>query len=83
MHYSQRKDGENPNARMTKLSVVPVWVPTGKRDIWARPHLRFIMSLAHYNDFAKENLYSPYLQFAGEQRWGYYFGFKAEWWLWN
>ncbi|WP_435132425.1 carbohydrate porin [Formosa sp. A9] len=83
LHYSQRKDGENPNARMTKLSVAPVWVPTGKRDIWARPHLRFIMSLAHYNDFAKENLYSPYLQFAGEQRWGYYFGFKAEWWLWN
>lgn len=83
LHYSQRKDGTNPYASMTKLSFAPVLVPTGKRDIWARPHLRFVASLAYYNDFAKESLYSPYLQFAGEKQWGYYFGFKAEWWLWK
>ncbi|WP_194767449.1 carbohydrate porin [Tamlana sp. I1] len=83
LHYSQRKDGTNPIASMTKISVAPVYVPTGLRDIWARPHLRFVASLARYNDFAKETLYSPYLQFTGEEQWGYYFGFKAEWWLWK
>ncbi|WP_083191592.1 carbohydrate porin [Formosa haliotis] len=83
LHYSQRKDGENPMASMTKLSIAPVYVPTGARNIWARPHLRFVASVARYNDFAMENLYSPYLQFTGAERWGYYLGFKAEWWLWN
>ncbi|CDF79118.1 maltoporin [Formosa agariphila KMM 3901] len=83
LHYSQRKDGENPTASMTKLSVSPVLVPTGKRNIWARPHLRFVASVARYNDYAMESLYSPYLQFVGEKRWGYYLGFKAEWWIWK
>lgn len=83
LHYSQRKDGENPNASMTKLSVAPVFVPTGQRDVWARPQLRFVASAAYYNDYAAESLYSPYLQFAGESNWGYYFGVKAEWWVWN
>ena len=83
LHYSQRTDGDNPVASMTKFSVAPVLVPTGKRDVWARPHLRFVASAAYYNDYAKESLYSPYLQFAGEKQWGYYFGVKAEWWVWN
>ncbi|GAB1307796.1 hypothetical protein KH5_04790 [Urechidicola sp. KH5] len=83
LHYSQRKDGDNPNASMTKFSVAPVLVPTGQRDVWARPQLRFVASAAYYNDYAKETLYSPYLQFAGEKQWGYYFGVKAEWWVWN
>lgn len=83
LHYSQRKDGTNPVANMTKISLVPVYVPTGKRDTWARPHLRFVASLARYNDYAMESLYSPYLQFVGKQRWGYYFGVKAEWWIFN
>lgn len=83
LHYAQRKDGTNPTANMTKISLVPVYVPTGKRDTWARPHLRFVASLARYNDYAMESLYSPYLQFVGEKRWGYYFGVKAEWWIFN
>ncbi|KAB1071265.1 carbohydrate porin [Tamlana haliotis] len=83
LHYSQRKDGTNPYASMTKLSIAPVLVPTGLRDIWARPHLRFVASVARYNDYAMKSLYSPYLQFTGENRWGYYLGFKAEWWLWK
>ncbi|MBG7629613.1 MAG: carbohydrate porin [Bacteroidetes bacterium] len=82
-HYSQRTDGTNPVASMTKFSVVPIYVPTGKKDTWARPHLRFVASVAYYNDFAKETLYSPYLEFAGEKSWGSYFGVKAEWWVWN
>ncbi|MGJ5641036.1 carbohydrate porin [Formosa sp. S-31] len=83
LHYSQRKDGENPTASMTKLSIAPVYVPTGLRDIWARPHLRFVASVARYNDYAMENSYSPYLLATGARRWGYYLGFKAEWWLWK
>jgi len=83
LHYSQRKDGENPMASMVKLSVSPVYVPTGIRDVWARPHLRFVASVARYNDYAMESLYSPYLQFTGSKRYGYYFGVKAEWWIWN
>jgi len=82
LHYSQRKDGtEDPNA-MTKLSLSPMFVPTGEKSAWARPQLRFVCSIAHYNETAKNNLYSPYLSFAGPSNWGYYFGVKAEWWLW-
>lgn len=83
LHYSQRKDGINPIASMVKFSVIPIYVPTGKKDIWARPHLRFVASVARYNDFAKETLYSPYLEFTGPKSWGTYFGVKAEWWIWN
>ena len=83
VHYSQRKDGDNPWASMLKFSVAPVYVPTGERDTWARPHLRAVVSVARYNDYAMESLYSPYLQFAGSKRWGYYFGVKAEWWIWD
>lgn len=83
LHYCQRKDGTNPVASMTKLSIAPIYVPTGQRNTWARPHLRFVASLARYNDFAMESLYSPYLQFVGSRRWGYYFGVKAEWWIFN
>jgi len=82
-HYSQRKDGTNSVASMFKFSVVPIYVPTGKKDYWARPHLRFVASVAKYNDFAKETLYSPYLEFTGPKTWGTYFGMKAEWWVWN
>lgn len=82
-HYSQRKDGQNPLASMFKISVSPTFVPTGKRDTWARPHLRFVSSFARYNDYAMNSLYSPYLEFTGSKRWGTYFGIKAEWWIWN
>lgn len=83
LHYSQRQDGTNPIASMVKFSIAPVFVPTGQRDTWARPHFRLVASLARYNDFAMQSLYSPYLEFVGAQRWGYYFGVKAEWWIWN
>ena len=83
LHYSQRKDGTNPIANMFKITLAPIFVPTGQRDTWARPHLRFVVSVARYNDFAKETLYSPFLQQVGEKRWGHYFGVKAEWWIWN
>ncbi len=80
-HYSQRKDGEDDLYAFQKISISPTFVPTGEKDTGARPHLRFVWSLAHYNNAAKENLYSPYLQFVGKQQWGYYFGVKMEWWI--
>jgi maltoporin len=83
VHYSQRQDGDNPWASMLKFSVAPVYVPTGERSTWARPHLRFVASAARYNDFAQETLYSPYLEFTGSRKWGYYFGVKVEWWVWD
>lgn len=82
VHYSQRKDGVNPWVSMLKFSVAPVYVPTGERDTWARPHLRFVISAARYNDYAQETLYSPYLELTGAKKWGTYFGVKAEWWIW-
>lgn len=81
MHYANRKDGDQDAASMLKFSLVPTIVPTAKADPWARPHLRFICSVAKYNDFAAENLYSPYLAEVGEKKWGVYFGIRAEWWL--
>lgn len=82
-HYSQRRDGDNPAASMTKFTIAPVYVPTGQKNIWARPHIRFVASVARYNDYAQESLYSPFLQFTGKREWGTYFGIKTEWWLWN
>ena len=62
LHYANRKDGDQPSATMMKFSIVPTLVPTGKADPWARPHIRLIYSVARYNEFASQNLYSPYLR---------------------
>jgi maltoporin len=83
VHFSQRKDGTNPYARMTKLSIAPAFIPTGERNYWARPEIRFICSIAFYNKYAQDNLYSPYLEFVGSKSWGYFLGIKAEWWIWH
>jgi maltoporin len=81
IHYSQRKDGTNPWASCTKISIAPLLVPTGNKDYWARPQIRLVTSVAFYNAYAKEQLYSPYLQFTGPRSVGYYLGVKAEWWI--
>jgi maltoporin len=81
LHYANRKDGDQPSASMIKFSIVPTLVPTAKADPWARPHLRLIYSMARYNSFASEHLYSPYLAEIGAKKWGYYIGIRAEWWL--
>lgn len=80
LHYSQRKDGKDDTYSYSKLSLAPTFVPSGKRSAQARPHFRFVASLAHYNDAARDNQYSPYLAVAGKKSWGSYFGIKAEWW---
>jgi maltoporin len=82
LDFAWRKDGTQPFAQMTKLSVAPTLVPTGVTDVWARPQIRFIYCIAHYNQFAADNLYSSYLMQSGVKSWGQYLGVKAEWWIW-
>lgn len=81
LHYTQRKDGDQPNAYMVKFSVAPTLVPTAERSPWARPHIRLICSVARYNKFASEHGYSAFLQQTGTKEWGTYFGVRAEWWI--
>jgi maltoporin len=80
VHYATRKDGTNPEASMWKFSFAPTVVPLGKRDPWCRPHIRLVMTLARYNEYAKNNEYSSWLQ-VNQKQWGAYIGVKTEWWL--
>lgn len=80
VHYAVRKDGDNPEASMWKFSIVPTIVPLGKRDPWSRPHIRLVCTMARYNDYARNNNYSPFLQ-VNQKRWGSFIGVKTEWWL--
>jgi maltoporin len=80
VHYAVRKDGDNPEANMWKFSFVPTIVPLGKKDPWSRPHIRLVCTLAHYNDYASNHNYSPFLQ-VNQKRWGSFIGVKTEWWL--
>ncbi|HEY5746157.1 MAG TPA: carbohydrate porin [Chryseolinea sp.] len=82
LNFSSRKDGTQDPAQLVKFSIAPTIVPNGKRDVWSRPHFRFVYSVGHYNKFAADHLYSPYLAQTGSKRWGHYFGVKTEWWLW-
>lgn len=77
-----RKDGTQDYAQMTKFTIAPTLVPTSERSVWARPHFRFVYSIAHYNQFAANNLHSPYLAQSGTKNWGQYIGAKVEWWIW-
>ena len=82
INFASRTDGTQDPAEMMKLSIAPTLVPNAKRDVWSRPHFRLVYSIAHYNDFAAKNLYSPYLAQSGTKSWGHYIGVKTEWWLW-
>jgi maltoporin len=82
LDFAWRKDGTQDFAQMTKFTIAPTLVPTAKRDVWERPHFRFVYSVAHYNQFAANNLYSPYLAQSGTKNWGQYVGVKMEWWIW-
>ncbi len=81
VHYTYRKDGTEDPYTMLKFSIAPTLSPMGTKDYWVRPHFRFVASLAHYNQAAMDQLYSPYLNFVGAKEWGHYLGIKAEWWL--
>ncbi|TXK44850.1 carbohydrate porin [Pontibacter qinzhouensis] len=80
-HYTVRQDGDQAAATMLKFTIAPTIVPTAQRDPWARPHIRFMFSAATYNQFAQQNMYSPFLQQAGGKAWGTYMGVRSEWWI--
>lgn len=82
LDFAWRKDGTQDYAQMTKFTIAPTFVPGAKRDVWERPHFRLVYSVAHYNKFAANNLYSPFLAQSGSQSWGQYLGAKVEWWVW-
>ena len=82
LDFASRQDGTQDPAQVIKFSIAPTIVPNGKRDVWSRPHFRLVYSIARYNQFATNNLYSPYLAQSGSKHWGHYFGVKTEWWLW-
>ena len=82
LNFASRKDGSQDAAQLFKISIAPTIVPNGKRDVWSRPHFRLVYSVARYNQFAADNLYSPYLAQTGSKQWGHYFGVKTEWWIW-
>jgi maltoporin len=75
------RKGLDPLGSAVKLSLVPTFVPTGQRSVWARPHLRLFYTLALYNQQAKEQLYSPYLQTVGPTSVGHFLGARVEWWI--
>lgn len=75
------RKGRDPLGSAVKLSLVPTLVPTGQNSVWARPHLRLFYTLALYNQQAKEELYSPYLQTVGATSVGHFLGARVEWWI--
>ncbi|MCU0417712.1 MAG: carbohydrate porin [Cytophagaceae bacterium] len=66
-------------AQMTKVSIIPTFVPTGKRDAAARPHIRLVYSIAFYDTTARTYQLSDYLRSHPDKKVGMYLGIKTEW----
>jgi maltoporin len=49
-----------------------------QKNIWDKLHLRFVASIAKYNDYAKEEKYDLIPQFAAKKSEKTYFGIKTE-----
>jgi maltoporin len=79
--YQGLQFGEADMGTAVKLSIVPTFVPTGGRSVWARPHFRLFYTLALYNEAAVDILQSPYLKAVGETTMGHYLGARVEWWF--
>ncbi|WP_437778051.1 carbohydrate porin [Sorangium sp. So ce1097] len=78
--FQGRKDGEADLGTAVKVSVVPTLVPTGELSAGARPHFKLIYTAAFYNDAAKEQALSAYLQrTGGGSNVGHYIGARTDW----
>ncbi|XYH96434.1 carbohydrate porin [Sorangium sp. So ce1128] len=78
--FQGRKDGEAELGTAVKVSVVPTLVPTGELSTGARPHFKLIYTAAFYNDAAKMQQLSPYLQKTGAgSNVGHYIGARTDW----
>ena len=69
---------ENGTATVSYFAIGPVYVPTGEKNMFARPVFRIIYFFAFYNDYAKNNTTSAYVRNVGKNL-GQYIGFKTEW----
>lgn len=79
--FQGRKDGERDMGTAVKMSIVPTLVPTGERSFWARPHLRLIYTAGFYNQDARDQMMSAYLQTVGPVKSAHFVGTRAEWWF--
>ncbi|MGK3999478.1 carbohydrate porin [Sorangium sp. So ce1024] len=78
--FQGRKDGEADLGTAVKVSVVPTLVPTGELSAGARPHFKLIYTAAFYNDAAREQALSAYLQRTGAgSNVGHYIGARTDW----
>ncbi|WP_437657642.1 carbohydrate porin [Sorangium sp. So ce1182] len=78
--FQGRKDGEADLGTAVKVSVVPTLVPTGELSTGARPHFKLIYTAAFYNDAARAQALSPYLQRTGAgSNVGHYIGARTDW----
>ncbi|WP_437754420.1 carbohydrate porin [Sorangium sp. So ce1389] len=78
--FQGRKDGEADLGTAVKVSVVPTLVPTGELSTGARPHFKLIYTAAFYNDAAKNQALSAYLQRTGSgSNVGHYIGARTDW----
>ncbi|WP_224249804.1 carbohydrate porin [Hyalangium gracile] len=83
------EDAETPPLPwQAKFSIAPTLVPSGERSAWARPHLRFIYTLAYYSEGAREAYTSgplagrtTYFNQFGPRTFGHYLGVRSEWWF--
>ncbi|KYF74471.1 maltoporin [Sorangium cellulosum] len=78
--FQGRKDGVADLGTAVKVSVVPTLVPTGELSAGARPHFKLIYTAAFYNDAAREQALSAYLQRTGAgSNVGHYIGARTDW----
>jgi maltoporin len=81
------EDAETPPLPYeVKFSIAPTLVPSGERSAWARPHLRFIYTLAYFSEGARGAseagaLTNPYFRNFGARTFGHYLGVRSEWWF--
>lgn len=80
-HFQVRQIGAADLGTMLRLSIVPTFVPTGERSVWARPHLRAFYTIAFYNKAAQDQAMTPYMQALGASAIAHYIGARAEWWF--
>jgi maltoporin len=70
----------NGDASVTHLAIGPMYVPTGKRNMFTRPTFRLIYAMGFYNGYAKEQRLSDYLTYVDGDV-GHYLGVKTEFWF--
>ncbi len=82
-HYAGLKPNVGDMQTVTKLSIIPTFVPLAGNSLWNRPHFRVFYTAAFYNDAAAKAFASPYLGLFRDptRKVGHYVGARVEWWF--